>query len=63
MNDTVVLRDNAEFNEALYNFTIGSQSVGEHYNSQGAELQWFAERGLQYFLQYFYKDSVPCSLL
>ena len=63
MNDTMVTRDNADSNEVLYNFTIGSQSTGEQYNSQGAKLQWFAERGLQYFLQYSYKYSVPSSLL
>ena len=39
MNDAVVPRDNSEFYEVLYNFTIGSQSAGEQYNSQGAELQ------------------------
>ena len=48
MNDTMVPRDDAELNEALYNAIIGSQSAGEQYS-----LQWFAERVLQYILQYF----------
>ena len=39
MNDTMAPRDKAESNEVLYSFTIGSQSAGEQYNSQGAELQ------------------------
>ena len=56
----MVPRDDAEFNEALYNSILGSQSAGKQYNSQGVELQWFAERVLQYFLQYSYKVSVPC---
>ena len=60
MSDTIVLRDDAEFNEVLYNSTIGSQSAGEQYNLQGEELQEFTERVLQYFLQYSYKVSVPC---
>ena len=60
MNDTMVPRDDAEFNEALYNAIIRSQSTREQYSSQGAELQWFAERVLQYVLQYSYQVSVPC---
>ena len=60
MNDTMVPRDEAEFNEALHNSIIGSQSAGEQCSSQGAELQWFTERVLKYIFQYFYKDSDPC---
>ena len=37
MNDTMVPRDEAEFNEALYNSIIGSQSAGEQCSSQGTE--------------------------
>ena len=33
MNDTVVLRDAAELNEALYNAIMVSQSAGEQYSS------------------------------
>ena len=37
MVDTVVPRDAAELNEALYNTKMGSQSAGEQYSSQSAE--------------------------
>ena len=37
MNDTMVPREDDEFNEALYNSIIGSQSMGEQYSSQGVE--------------------------
>ena len=35
--DTVVPRDAAELNEALYNAKMVSQRAGEQYSSQGAE--------------------------
>ena len=37
MNDTVVPRDAAELNEALYNAIMVSQRAGEQYSSQGAK--------------------------
>ena len=37
MNDTLVPRDDAELNEALYSAIIGSKSAGEQYSSQGTE--------------------------
>ena len=63
MNDTVVPRDAAELNEALYNAIMVSQSAGEQYSSQGAEynssLSTFYNRSYNIFTIFL----LPVSLL
>ena len=60
MNDTEVPRDAAKLNEALYNAIIGVPERGRAIQFARRGVQWFAERVLQYILQYFYTISVPC---
>ena len=63
MNDTMVPRDDAELNEALYNAIIGSQSAGEQYSSQGAEYNDSQNTFYNISYNIFTKFLFPVSLL
>ena len=60
MNDTVVPRDAAELNEALYNPIMVSQSVGEQYNSQGVEYNGSQSAFYNISYNIFTNIFVPC---
>ena len=63
MNDTVVPRDAAELNEALYNAIIESQRVGEQYSSQGAEYNGSQSAFCNISYNIFTQSLCPVSLL
>ena len=62
MIDTVVPRDAAEVNEALYNNKNGVPERGRAIQFARRGAQWFAVRVLQYIsYNTFYEVSIPCS--
>ena len=61
MIDTVVPRDTAELNEALYNSKNGVPELGGAIQFTRRGVQWFAECVLQYIsYNTFYNISIPC---